>query len=192
MDESSMCALGGAVQGYDGQMFSPAMELDFKFHPRARWAANQCPWPRARRAARPSRTWFITRTAIRRECFIVNLVGCFAAERHMRTMDVVPLNDRINFALESFAAIGNQEKQRQYSFKCKNESLDHGSRTMLSDRAIARRLDAFAAAPLAKAGAIELRASIADDVLWDCLGFGHRASQGTRGWQSKSVAVSGR
>ena len=48
MDESSMRELGGAMEGYDRQMFAAVMELDFKLHSRARWAAHQRPWPRAR------------------------------------------------------------------------------------------------------------------------------------------------
>jgi hypothetical protein len=96
---------------------------------------------------------------------MVDFVRRSPSQPRMRPMAVVPLDHSIQFALKRVAAVRDQQQCGRYGLERKYESLDHGDRTMLADRAVTRGLDALAPAPIAEALAVELLSAVANYVL---------------------------
>ena len=163
LPETGLHCSRGAFEPHDRQVLFAVMEADFQHDLCPRAAAPQRPGLRARRATRPVRSRFQPRFSIGREFASVDFVGRFPSEPGMRAEFVIPVGNVGQFATKSVASIWHKRQARQNGFQRQNESFDDGDGTVLSNRAIARRLDAFAFAPFAKRRAVELTAAIADD-----------------------------
>ena len=68
-----------------------AVKLDREFQLRTRLAANQCPWLRTRRASLPTRTCFVTRSAILGKFPPIGFVRRCPAQKLVRPMLVLPM-----------------------------------------------------------------------------------------------------
>jgi hypothetical protein len=102
--------------GYDGQMFSAAVERDFEFQRCAGTVAGQGPQSGARRTTRPTGLRIVARSAVGGETVVIRFVRRPAVECGVWTMAVVRFAERANFALESFALQGNQQQQASTIF----------------------------------------------------------------------------
>ena len=151
------------------------MELDFKVHLRPGTATHECPRLGARRASRPAVPWLVARATVGRIAAMVDFIGRLAAQPCVRAMRVVPVVDRIEFLLKCLLSVGYQKQARQEALHRENELLDHGDRAVFSHGPVARRLDALAFAPVPKTLAVELRPSVANDVLGRCVRLGKPA-----------------
>ena len=149
---------------HDGQVASAGCEVNIDLDPRTRLTLHQCCWPCTRRGAWPALAWFVARFTVGRIASSVDLIRRPSAQRHVRSVRVVPIDRRADFAVESALAQGHQRQTTEQRLERKDQSLDDRQAPVLADRAISWRLDPLTPAPTPETVAVELGPVIADDV----------------------------
>src|SRR5439155_23998829 len=86
---------------------------------------------------------------------MIHLVRCLAAQSHVRTELVVPVEEPREMFPEVLTAQGNQYTARAFDFQGFYEAFDHGNAAVLSNLA-EPRLDAARLAPVLERRAPEL------------------------------------
>ena len=121
---------------------------------------------RTRRTPRPAGSRLETRAAVGGPHGVVDFVRRPAAQCRMRPAPALYHSpNKTQFPQEAFAAVGHQQQTRASVFQSQDESFHHGDAAVLADRPVARRFDARALTPVAKALAVELGTTVADEVL---------------------------
>ena len=148
-----------------------------KFQLCASLATDQRPRPGTRRSARPARPRFVARLSHAGELMVVDLIRRAAAQRSVWPRVVVPSREQIELCAELISPEWNERQPRAVLLDRLDRSFDDGNAAVLADGPVARRTDASTFAPASKRVAIELRSTIADDVLRFGAGYSHRASE---------------
>ena len=102
-----------------------------------------------------------------RETSEVHFVRRLATKPRVRPRLVVPFGCGQELAKKGFTSIRHKRQASEQALDRQDDSLHHGNRAVLADRSIARPLDALSFAPFSEAVAVELLATIADNVLGD-------------------------
>ena len=96
----------------------------------------------------------------------VDFVGCRTAERHVRSMLVIPEAEPIKFTTKGCSPQGNDNLSRALVLDGQDQSLHHGNAAVFADGTVAGWLDDFSFYPAPERIAIEDTVPVADDVLW--------------------------
>ena len=88
-----------------------------------------------------------------------------AAEPSMRPRVIVPFYGREKVLQERSSPIGHIGQAGEQALDRQNDSFHHGNRALFTDGSVARAFDSFAFAPFSEGFAVEMFATIADDVL---------------------------
>ncbi len=72
---------------------------------------------------------------------LVDFIRSLAAERHVRSMLVVPLSDRDQLTSEGLPVKRDQRYLVEHLFQCQDESFYDGDAAVHADSAVSRRAD---------------------------------------------------
>ena len=128
-------------------MSTPCMETDFGDETIARLSRHKRLGLGTRPAARPASARLNARSSIGGLPTQVDFVRRLAAERRMRAMLVVPIDEGNKLTPKRLTSLRNQDTSSAFVLHRKNETLDHGDTSVLADGPIARRLEALSLAP---------------------------------------------
>ena len=159
-------SLRSAFQRDDGQLPSASVVIDTHLEPITWPAGNERPWLSTRRNTWPSSARFDSWFSIRGAHATIGLVGCLPCQTRVRSVLVVPVQDRGELASEQIVSKRNHRQQPKRLFRGENQAFDKGDASVLSYSTIPWRLDAFTFDPTSKSVAVEDAVTVANDVLW--------------------------
>ena len=110
------------------------------------------------------------------ERFVLDLVGCFAVQRLVRAVLVVPVDDELQFAFEGRLIFGDRRETQQL-FQRSVKPLHDGDAAMLADCPKTRQDVLRRTTDVLEVFALELRALINNQVFGSHLFCGHDAVQ---------------
>lgn len=143
-----------------------ARQFDLEIETISRLAGHERARSSTGRTARPVLPGFHPWLAMRRLRPKVNFVWSRAAERHVRTMPVIPELEIVKLTTKCHSAEGNDHPSSAFVFQCEDQPLHHGDAAVFADGSVAGWLDAFTFHPASECIAMENAVPVADDVLW--------------------------
>jgi len=115
------------------------------------------------RTARPSRAWFVSRALTRRRHIMIDLMGCLAIQRRVRSILVEPVTVPPELPTERLAAKWYDDDSRTFVLEAQNESFNERDTPVLANGTEAG-FDPIAVTPILEHATPELLALVADDV----------------------------
>ena len=161
--------LRSATQGHDRKMAPAFVLVDVECKVIARLASDKRRRFGARGRTRPTCTGLDSRFAIGRSQAKIDFVGRPPFKRRVRTMFVVPIDERKKLPTTCFSTAGNQNSSSALVLHALDHTFNHGDASMLADRAVPRRLDALALDPTPKGTAVKDGVPVTDNVFRRCV-----------------------